>query len=166
MAQKRGIIMMISGVNTNTMVKEPAPRTVAQAEDAGYDKASIKQMARSGRIECETCANRKYKDGSDEMVSFKSPAHISPQSAASAVRSHEQEHVSNAYKKAANNNGEVMRASVRIKTLICPECGRSYVSGGETTTQIKYNEENPYGKSFKSADAAGVIGSNFDLKNA
>ncbi len=33
------------------------------------------------------------------------------------------------------------------------------------TTQIKYNEENPYGKSFKSADAAGVIGSNFDLKN-
>ncbi|MCX4328328.1 MAG: hypothetical protein OSJ45_13720 [Lachnospiraceae bacterium] len=158
--------MKINGADINAAIKEPMPRTVRQAEDAGYDKASIKQMARSGRIECETCANRKYKDGSDEMVSFKSPAHISPQSAASAVRSHEQEHVSNAYKKAANNNGKVMQASVRIKTSICPECGRSYVSGGETTTQIKYNEENPYGKSFKGADAAGVIGSNFDLKNA
>ena len=157
--------MNINGITNNTNIPETMPRTVAQAEDRGYDKASIKQMARSGKIECETCANRKYKDGSDEMVSFKSPAHISPQSAASAVRSHEQEHVSNAYKKAANNNGEVMQASVRIKTSICHECGRSYVSGGETTTQIKYNEENPYGKSFKSADAAGLIGSNFDLKN-
>lgn len=158
--------MKIDGADINTNTMGRMPRTVRQAEDAGYDKASIKQMARSGKIECETCANRKYKDGSDEMVSFKSPAHISPQSAASAVRSHEQEHVSNAYKKAANNNGEVMQASVRIKTSICPECGRSYVSGGETTTQIKYNEENPYGKNFKGADAAGVIGSNFDLKNA
>ncbi len=158
--------MNINGINANTTMPEKMPHTVAQAEDSGYDKASIKQMVRSGRIECEMCADRKYKDGSDEMVSFKSPAHISPQSAASAVRSHEQEHVSNAYKKAASNNGEVMQASVRIKTSICPECGRSYVSGGETTTQIKYNEENPYGKSFKSADAAGVIGSNFDLKNA
>lgn len=158
--------MKINGTNINMDIKEPMPRTARQAKNEGYDRASIKQMARSGRIECETCANRKYKDGSDEMVSFKSPAHISPQSAASAVRSHEQEHVSNAYRKAANNNGEVMRASVRIKTSICPECGRSYVSGGETTTQIKYNEENPYGKNFKGADAAGVIGSNFDLKNA
>ncbi len=157
--------MNINGITTNTSLPEAMPRTVAQAEDRGYDKASIKQMTRSGKIECEICASRKYKDGSDEMVSFKSPAYIPPQSAASAVRSHEQEHVSNAYKKAANNNGEVMQASVRIKTSICPECGRSYVSGGETTTQIKYNEENPYGKSFKSADAAGLIGSNFDLKN-
>ena len=28
--------------------------------------------------ECQTCKNRKYKDGSDEMVSFKSPQHVSP----------------------------------------------------------------------------------------
>lgn len=78
---------------------------------------------------------------------------------------HEQEHVGNAYKKAANSDGKVVQASVRIKTSICPECGRSYVSGGETTTQIKYNEENPYAKNFKSADAASVTGLNFDLKN-
>jgi len=157
--------MKINGVNTSINMPESVPHTVKQAKNDGYDKAAISQMVRTGKIECETCKNRKYQDGSDEMVSFKSPSHISPESAAAAVISHEQEHVSNAYKKASNNNGEVIQASVRIKTSICPECGRSYVSGGETTTQIKYNEENSYGRNFKSADAANVIGQNFDLKN-
>ena len=157
--------MRINESNKDFNIPKSVPRTVEQAKNEGYNKASNKQMARSGKIECETCENRKYKDGSDEMVSFKSPSHISPQAAASAVRSHEQEHVSNAYKKAANNNGEVMQASIRIKTSICPECGRNYVSGGETTTQIKYNEENPYAKNFKSADAANIPGQNFDMKN-
>ena len=100
---------------------------------------------KSSPAECETCKNRKYQDGSDEMVSFKSAAHISPEAAASRVRSHEQEHVSNAYKKASQNNGKVLSTNVSIKTSICPECGRSYVAGGETRTQIKYyNEDNPY----------------------
>ena len=99
---------------------------------------------KSSPAECETCKNRKYQDGSDEMVSFKSAAHISPEAAASRVRSHEQEHVSNAYKKASQNNGKVLSTYVSIKTSICPECGRSYVAGGETRTQIKYyNEDNP-----------------------
>ena len=157
--------MKINDSSPDFNIPKSIPRTVEQAKNEGYNKATIKQMARLGKIECETCENRKYKDGSNEMVSFKSPSHISPQAAASAVRSHEQEHVSNAYKKAANNNGEVMQASVRIKTSICPECGRNYVSGGETTTQIKYNEENPYAKNFKSADAANITGQNFDMKN-
>lgn len=125
---------------------------------------------RSGRLgikdpneECQTCKNRKYKDGSDEMVSFKSPAHISPESAASAVRAHEQEHVSNAYSKAASGNGKVISASVSIKTSICPECGRSYVSGGTTSTQIKYyNEDNPYQKDLKAADYNKYAGMNLD----
>lgn len=103
--------------------------------------------------ECQTCKNRKYVDGSDEMVSFKNPTHISPQKAGAAVRAHEQEHVSNAYSKAAQNNGKVVRASVSIHTAICPECGRSYVSGGTTSTQIKYyNEDNPYQQDLKLAD--------------
>ena len=93
--------------------------------------------AKSSPAECETCKNRKYQDGSDEMVSFKSPSHISPNAAASAVMGHEQEHVSNAYQKASMQNGKVLQASVSIKTSVCPECGRSYVSGGETRTQIK-----------------------------
>lgn len=122
-----------------------------------------KPGAKSSPAECETCKNRKYQDGSDEMVSFKSPAHISPESAGAAVRSHEQEHVSNAYKKAAMNNGEVMRASVSIHTSVCPECGRSYVSGGTTSTQIKYyNEENPYQQDLKAQDSVKYSGMNIN----
>ena len=113
--------------------------------------------------ECQTCKNRKYKDGSDEMVSYKAPTKISPESAASAVRAHEQEHVSNAYSKAAQKNGKVISASVSIHTAICPECGRTYISGGTTHTQIKYyNEDNPYQKSLKSADRAKYSGMNLD----
>lgn len=113
--------------------------------------------------ECQTCKNRKYTDGSNEMVSFKSPTHISPENSGVAVRSHEQEHVTNAYSKAAAGNGKVINASVSIHTSICPECGRSYVSGGTTTTQIKYyNEDNPYQQDLKSADGIKYKGMNAD----
>lgn len=111
--------------------------------------------------ECETCANRKYQDGSDEMVSFKSATHISPEAAATAVRAHEGEHVSNAYDKAAKNDGKVLRASVAIHTSICPECGRTYVSGGTTTTTIRYNNDN-YAKNSKEQDATVVPGKDID----
>ena len=49
------------------------------------------------------------------------------------MRAHEQEHVANAYSKASLGNGKVISATVSIHMDICPECGRSYVSGG---TQI------------------------------
>ncbi|MCR4996624.1 MAG: hypothetical protein K6A61_04920 [Butyrivibrio sp.] len=118
----------------------------------------------SSPAECETCKNRKYQDGSDEMVSFKSAQHISPQSAPARVRGHEAEHVSNAYKDAAMNNGKVLQASVSLKTAVCPECGRTYVCGGETTTKIKYeNESNPYEKERKSMHRQGLVGANIDL---
>lgn len=114
--------------------------------------------------ECQTCKNRKYQDGSNEMVSFKAAGHIDPNSAASVVISHEQEHVSNAYQKAELGNGEVVRASVRLKTDVCPECGRTYISGGETSTQIRYyNEDNPYQKDLKSADVSKYRGANVDF---
>jgi len=114
--------------------------------------------------ECETCKNRTYQDGSDEMVSFKTAQHISPESAAVRVRAHEQEHVSNAYTEAAQKNGKVLRASVAIHTAICPECGRSYVSGGTTSTQIKYrDEENPYQKDLKATDHIKYAGMNKDI---
>lgn len=114
--------------------------------------------------ECQTCKNRKYQDGSDEMVSFKSATHISPEAAAVRVRAHEQEHVSNAFKKAAMEDAKVVSASVTIHTDICPECGRSYVSGGTTSTQIKYtNEENPYQQMKKTADAYNFKGMNIDV---
>lgn len=118
----------------------------------------------SSPAECKTCKNRKYQDGSDEMVSFKSAQHIDPRAAAARVRGHEAEHVSNAFKEAAQKKGKVLQASVSIKTAVCPECGRTYVSGGETATKIKYqNEENPYQKARKSIDRQGLVGNNIDL---
>lgn len=129
-------------------------------------ESTEKQAGRkSSPAECETCKNRKYQDGSDEDVSFKSPAHIDPNAAASRVRSHEQEHVSNAYKKAAQNNGKVVSCNVAIHTAVCPECGRTYVSGGTTSTQIRYfNEDNPYQKDMKSSDAVNKYrGMNVDI---
>ena len=74
----------------------------------------IKPGKKSSPAECQTCKNRKYTDGSDEMVSFKAPGHIDPNNAAAVVLGHEQEHVSNAYNKARNNNGHVERATVRL----------------------------------------------------
>ncbi len=137
-----------------------------------YDKPIVNANAsdvrapgrRSSPAECETCKNRKYKDGSDEMVSFKSAAHISPEAAYGRVMAHEGEHVANAYKKAAEKGGKVISAGVSIHTAICPECGRSYVSGGETRTQIKYyNESNPYQLDLKKTDADKYTGMNIDL---
>ena len=118
----------------------------------------VRAAKRNGTIECETCKERKYQDGSDEMVSFKAAAHISPESSASKVRAHEAEHVSNAYSKAANGNGRVISAKDNLTTTVCPECGRSYVAGGTTTTQIKYNEDNPYERNRKNYEAASLSG--------
>ena len=73
----------------------------------GSSKAGRPENTDDPGAECQTCKRRKYQDGSDEMVSFKTAQHISPESAASAVRAHEQEHVSNAYKKAAMDDGKV-----------------------------------------------------------
>ncbi len=115
---------------------------------------------------CETCANRKYQDGSNEAdVSFKSASHVAPEAAASAVRSHEQMHVTNAYQKAEQKNGKVINASVSIHTSICPECGKTYVSGGTTRTTIKYgNEDNPYQKNLKNMQGGFLRGINLDMK--
>ncbi|MCR5688529.1 MAG: hypothetical protein K6G58_10970 [Lachnospiraceae bacterium] len=119
---------------------------------------------RSSPAECQTCKERKYQDGSDENVSFKSAQHISPEAAASRVHAHEQEHVTNAYSKAAKDGGKVINASVSIHTAVCPECGRTYVSGGTTHTMIKYNnEKNPYQQNRKANDAMGLRGQNIDI---
>lgn len=127
--------------------------------------AQIKALKRSGAMECSTCASRSYVDGSNEMdVSFKAPGHISPQASAGSVMAHEMEHVGNAYERASKNNGKVMQASVTLDYARCPECGRSYVAGGETVTAIKYQKGNPYSTNAKAFDAAnGAIGSNVDI---
>ena len=115
--------------------------------------------------ECQTCKERKYQDGSDESnVSFQTAQHIDPSAAGAAVRAHEGQHVSNAFKKAAQGGGKVLQASVAIHTAVCPECGRVYVSGGTTTTKIQYkNEENPYVKNMKNKDRGLLSGMNLDV---
>jgi uncharacterized DUF497 family protein len=94
-------------------------------------------------------------------ISFKSAAHIDPSAAATKVMAHEQEHVSNANRKAASKDGEVLNATVTLKTAVCPECGRSYVSGGVTNTAIKYPATS-YGQNQKSADYPEFAGKNVD----
>ena len=146
---------MTDAINTGGYISPSDVQSLSASEK--------RSLIRSGQLECETCKSRKYQDGSDEMVSYKSAAHISPEAAGAAVRSHEQEHVSNAYSKAAKNNGQVVNASVSIQTSVCPECGRTYVSGGTTTTQIRYNQD-AYAQNTKRQDQIGVPGSNLELE--
>lgn len=149
------------GMSGASAASEDTPAIIRNPGESTRKQAGRK----SSPAECETCKNRKYQDGSDEgNVSFKAASHIDPKASAARVMSHEREHVSNAYKKAAQAGGKVMSCNVSLKTSICPECGRTYVAGGETATQIKYfNEENPYQKEMKSSDAANkYLGMNFD----
>lgn len=138
-------------------------KTAAGTFDAS-NSPNTKAVGRtSSPSECQTCKNRKYQDGSDEMVSFKAAAHIDPGSAGALVRSHEQEHVSNAYKDAALKDGKVLSATVSIRTAICPECGRAYVSGGTTRTRIRYpNESNPYARQNRQINGMNLKGSFID----
>lgn len=150
---------MINNISGNSGINY---KSLSQSEIQQLSRSEKRQLINSGQMECQTCATRTYKDGSNEMVSYKAPTHISPEAAGAAVRAHEQEHVANAYNKAAKHgNAQVLNASVSIRTSTCPECGRSYVSGGTTTTQIRYNGDS-YGQNSKALDKLTVPGQNID----
>jgi hypothetical protein len=103
--------------------------------DAARSGAETARLKRTGKIECQTCKARRYQDGSnDPGVSFKAPGYISPESSAAVVSAHEQEHVSREQASAKSEGRRVVSQSVRLFTSVCPECGRVYVSGGETRT--------------------------------
>ena len=158
-----GMYGSVSGAAGSGTAQRMLPVGAVGAADGTGKVEESRAAKRAGRAECQTCKSRKYKDGSDEMVSFKSATHLSPQAAGSAVMAHEQEHVSNAYKKAALDGGKVLQASVQLHMGVCPECGRSYVAGGTTSTKIKYNEDNPYEKNAKSLQAETFKGNNVDV---
>ncbi len=121
-------------------------------------------VQKSAPVECQTCKNRKYVDSSDELnVSFKTPGHIDPGASAAVVSAHEQEHVSNAIQEGSKPGNQLMSASVALKMSVCPECGRSYVSGGVTTTTMKYNEKNPYDAGRKILEGSFLRGQNIDV---
>ena len=128
-------------VNVNMASKSGAGATQSPAYSLelsgnnGKTAAELLRLKRSGQIECQTCQERKYQDGSDDPgVSFKAPGHIAPGSSGSVVMAHEQEHVRNEQANARQEGRRVVAQSVRLFTATCPECGRTYVSGGETRT--------------------------------
>ena len=115
----------------------PAARQPA-AEAAGTQSAKI-----SGPEECQTCSNRRYQDGSnDPGVSMKSPTNLTPSQAATAVYAHEREHYTRNAAKAEEEGREVLSNTIRVFTAVCPECGKVYVSGGETNTVTRKVKEN------------------------
>jgi len=121
---------------------EKVPGLPGQKEDEGKEDGikSARETVEDGK--CETCEKRKYQDGSDDPgVSFKTPTNVKPEQAASAVRGHEMEHVTREQAKAEREGREVVSQNVTIHTGICPECGKTYVSGGTTRTVTKAAED-------------------------
>lgn len=101
---------------------------------------SAQKAAQEGK--CQTCEQRKYQDGSDDMgVSFQTPTRIAPENVASAVRGHEREHVFREQARARRENRRVVSQSVALHTSVCPECGKVYISGGTTTTTTAASKE-------------------------
>ncbi|WP_010251955.1 hypothetical protein [Acetivibrio cellulolyticus] len=130
------------------------------------ENSKVDAKSTTGKVECQTCKSRKYVDGSnDPGVSFKTPGHIAPQNSAAKVKSHEMEHVSNAIADATGKNREIISQSVKLDTSICPECGRSYVSGGTTTTVSKSSsDKSDYFKNNYEKKMSGFFGKEIDLK--
>ncbi len=122
-------------------------------------------VASSGKVnpvECETCKNRRYQDGSDEMVSFKTPGKISPEESFAKVSAHEQEHVTNAVAEGNKPGKELISATVSLKTAMCPECGKAYVAGGTTRTMMKTYGKDPFSQNQKAFEAEATKGNNVD----
>jgi hypothetical protein len=131
--------------------QQPAPGIIVEISPEAKDayKKSLDGVPKSkDAVEileyegCQTCKNRKYKDQSnDPSVSFQAPTHIDPSAAAAAVSSHEREHVSHEKARAEREGREIVNQTVTLKTGICPECHRMYVSGGVTrTTSVEKSE--------------------------
>lgn len=142
---------MMIGNNYN-LYNNPYTR---EAEKSPYGKSSPE--------ECQTCKNRKYKDGSNEMVSFKTPGKISPEESYGKVMAHEKEHVSNAISEGSKPGRQLLSATVTLRMSVCPECGRSYVSGGTTNTVMRTYNEDPYSQNFKSMEKEAFSGNFVDM---
>ncbi len=124
-------------------VSQLPKNTADGSPSSGKLSPEADRKRRFDSFECQTCKNRKYQDGSDDSgVSFQTPTRVDPKSAGTAVRSHEQEHVSRNRSKAEREGREIVSQSVTIHTNICPECGKVYVSGGTTRTTTKNASEN------------------------
>lgn len=118
------------------------PSQAAGQELPGFSKSSDSQKVFGqpdyDTYECQTCKNRTYQDGSNDLgVSFKTPTRLTPEKAAYAVRAHESEHVARAWAQAQREDKEVVSQSVTYRTGVCPECGKTYIAGGTTQTVFR-----------------------------
>ena len=125
-------------------VPYPEADTAAQANGArlAEERATANVMNDRFAKECQTCKDRRYVDGSDDPgVSFQTPQNVAPGLSASAVASHEQEHVTREQAKASREGRQVVSQSVVLHGAICPECGRYYIAGGTTRTTTRGGEQ-------------------------
>lgn len=133
----------------------PLSDTIAKNDSA------IRAEKSQGITECKTCSQRKYQDKSnDSSVSFQAPTHVEPGLAGGAVMAHEQEHVVNEKVKAQNEGRKVVAQSVQIFTDVCPECGKRYVSGGNTRTVTKSDSKSNTEKNSNNK----ILGATIDMK--
>lgn len=139
---------------TNRIERELGPvQNVFQAKSRGIERAEIQKMARNGEIDCDACKNRE----AQEKPSASAAAPAAPKASANAVKGHGEQQPAQQQSSGGHS---------RSQSATCTDCGRVYVSGAEdsATTQIKYNEENPYAQGFKIADSAVVAGQNMDME--
>lgn len=130
---RRGVDPAEYAVRMRIQYGEPDISGSGDARRVSAEGGKVQEAAEDG--ECQTCEQRKYQDGSDDMgVSFQTPTRIAPEAAGAMVRKHEQEHVSREQAKAEREDRRVVSQSVTLHTDICPECGKVYISGGTTRT--------------------------------
>lgn len=128
-----------------------------------FGSKAAQKIDQTGKVECQTCKDRKYQDVSDDPgVSFKTPGKIAAQNSGAAVMSHEQEHVRHEAANAAKENKQIVSQTVTLQTSICPECGKSYVSGGQTRTVTKSNKEDDH-KDYFLSNYNDTVAKNFGL---
>lgn len=140
--QRKGVDPAEYAVRMRIQYMEPEGSELPGQSRASSGIRPVQEAAKDG--ECQTCEQRKYQDGSDDMgVSFKTPTRIAPERAGAMVRSHEQEHVSRERAKAEREDRRVVSQSVTLHTDICPECGKVYISGGTTQTTTASKPEQP-----------------------
>jgi DNA-directed RNA polymerase subunit M/transcription elongation factor TFIIS len=131
--------------------------------DSTAKDKSAQEINKTGKVECQTCKNRKYQDiSNDSGVSFKTPGKIDAGSSASVVKSHELEHVRHQLADAAKDSKQIVSQTVTLHTSVCPECGRSYVSGGNTKTVTKTTSESNT-KDYFLTNYNDTIAKNFGL---
>ena len=138
------ISYVLGGLNSGQIFVPPAsatgivPGSVGNTGKLNEPESANKVGRKPGVEPCQTCEGRKYQDVSnDPGVSFKSPTHVSPEASGAAVAAHEGEHVRREQASAQTKNQKVVAQYVQYSTGVCPECGKTYVAGGRTTTMTK-----------------------------